>query len=199
MDITELAWGVIVLAAGVFLSVYGLALFRFALLAMGFAVGMVGTWWLLDAQDGAIRFLVSIIAGAIVGGAFYSLVKFGVYIAGAMIGVVVAILAGGIVDILGPRLSNPVMTILLLGGIVGGGLFGPRLGRFTVLLATSATGALLVIEGLRVLYASRIGDDTGDPTIALAQRMTLTVFLVIFAISALSQHASQRLRHRLLN
>jgi hypothetical protein len=198
VDITELAWGVIVLGAGVFLSVYGLALFRFALLAMGFAAGTVGAWWLLDDQDSAIRFLVSIIAGAIVGGAFYSLVKFGVYIAGAMIGVVVAILVGGIIDILGPRLSNPVMTILVLGGVVGGGLFGHRLGRFTVLLATSATGALLVIEGLRVLYASRIGDDTGDPTIALAQRLTLTIFVVVFAISVLSQDASQRLRQRLV-
>lgn len=199
MDLTELLWGVIVIGAGGFLAVYGLALFRFALLAMGFAVGSLGAWWLLDDQDAAVRFLVSLVAGAVIGGIFFTLIRFGVYIAGALLGVVIAILAGGVIDIIGPRLSNPVMSILVIGGVVGGGLFGHRLGRFTVLLATSGVGAMLVVDGLRVLYASRIGDDTGDPSIALAQRLTLTIFLVVFAISALSQNESQRLRHRLRN
>ena len=42
MEFSQIVWGLAVLGAGIFLTVYGTLLFRFALLAMGFAVGMVG-------------------------------------------------------------------------------------------------------------------------------------------------------------
>ena len=198
MEFSQIVWGLAVLGAGIFLTVYGTLLFRFALLAMGFAVGMVGVWWLLDGQSEATRILIALVAGAIIGFVFYSMVKFGLYIAGAMLGATLAVVAGGVIDIFSSAPGDVLWVILGAAGVVGGGFFGPRLGNFIILLATSATGALLVIEGIRVLFESRIGGDVTDPTSSLTQRLTLTIFLVILIISALSQHNASQLRHRVL-
>ena len=198
MEFSQIVWGLAVLGAGIFLTVYGTLLFRFALLAMGFAVGMVGVWWLLDGQSEATRILIALVAGAIIGFIFYSMVKFGLYFAGAMLGATLAVVVGGVIDIFSSAPGDVLWVILGAAGVVGGGFFGPRLGNFIILLATSATGALLVIEGIRVLFESRIGGDVTDPTSSLTQRLTLTVFLVILAISALSQRNASQLRHRVL-
>ena len=126
------------------------------------------------------------------------MVKFGLYIAGAMLGATLAVVAGGVIDIFSSAPGDVLWVILGAAGVVGGGFFGPRLGNFIILLATSATGALLVIEGIRVLFESRIGGDVTDPTSSLTQRLTLTIFLVILIISALSQRNASQLRHRVL-
>lgn len=199
MELSEIVWGLAVVGAGIFLSVYGLLLFRFALLAMGFAVGMLGVWWLLDDQSAGMRILMALVAGAIVGFVFYSLVKFGLHIAGAMLGAVIAVVVGGLIEILGPTPNDAVMVALAGAGLIGGGVLGPRLGNLVILLATSATGALLVVNGLSVLFESRIGGDVSDISTSLAQRLTIAVFAVILLISALSQRNAQQLRHRVVN
>lgn len=199
MEFSEIVWGLAVIGAGVFLSVYGLLLFRFALLAMGFALGMIGVWWLLDDQSAGMRILMALVAGAIVGMLFYSLVKFGLYIAGAILGGVIAVVVGGLIEILGPTPNDAVMLALAGAGLIGGGVFGPRLGNLVILLATSAMGALLVVDGLRVLFESRIGGDVSDISTSLAQRLTIAVFAVVLLISALSQRNSRQLRHRVIN
>ncbi len=199
MDFTEFAWGAIVIAAGIFIAVYGSMLFKFALAAIGFAIGFVGAWWLLDSQSDTTRILVALVAGAVGAVVLYSLARFGLYIAGAILGVVIAILIGGIIEILGPTPDNIVMWILVIGGIAGGGFFGHRLGQLIVILATSAAGAFLIVDGLQIWYASRIAGDLDDPSQTLAQKLTLTIFVIIFALSALSQFNSSRLMQRVLN
>jgi len=199
MEFTELAWGAIVIVAGVFISVYGSMLFKFALAAMGFSISFVAAWTLLDSQDDAVRILIALAAGAIGALVLYSLARFGLYIAGAILGLVIAVCIGGIIDIVGSAPSNILMWILAIGGIAGGGLLGPRLGQMIVILATSAAGAYLIIAGVQVWYASRLGDNLDDPTQTLAQKLTLTVFLIFFSLSALSQFNSSRLMQRVLN
>ena len=199
MEFTEVIWGAVVVAAGIFIAVYGTLLFKFALAAMGFGLGFVGTWWLLDSQPDTTRMLIAMAAGGVGAVVLFSLARFGLYIAGAILGLVIALVVGGIIEILGPTPDNIVMWILVLGGVAGGGLFGHRLGQLIVLLATSAAGAYLIIDGLQIWYASRIGGALDDPSQTLAQKLTLTIFLVLFAMSALSQHNARRLRQRVIN
>ena len=199
MDFTVEVWGAVVIAAGIFIAVYGTLLFKFALAAMGFGLGYVGAWWLLDSQPDTTRLLIAIAAGGVGAVVLFSLARFGLYIAGAILGLVIALVVGGIIEILGPTPDNIVMWILVLGGVAGGGLFGHRLGQLIVLLATSAAGAYLIIDGLQIWYAWRIGGALDDPTQTLAQKLTLTIFLVLFAMSALSQYNARSLRQRVIN
>lgn len=196
MDTTDVIWGAIVIAAGIFIAVYGSLLFKFTLAAMGFGIGFVGAWWVLDGQSDTMRLLISMVVGGIGAVLLYSLAKFGLYIAGAVLGVVIAIVVGGIIDILGPKPDNIVMWILALGGLAGGGLFGHRLGQLIVTLATAAAGAFLIVDGFQIWFSSQIGGDVSDPSQTLAQKLALTMFLVFFALSALSQMNSTRLMQR---
>jgi hypothetical protein len=197
MDWTDLVWGALVIGAGIFLSVYGSLLFKFALAAMGFGIGFIGGWWLLDDQDEAMRLLVALVAGGVIAVLLFSLVRFGLRIAGAILGAVLAIVVGGIIDIIGPTPDRWLMIILIVGGIGGGGFFGNRLGDWIIILATAAAGAFLVVDGIQLWFASRIAGDLDDPTQTLAQKLTMVVFLVIFGIAALSQNESIKLRRRI--
>ncbi len=197
MDWTDVLWGALVIGAGIFLSVYGSLLFKFALAAMGFGIGFVGGWWLLEGQDDAMRILVALVAGGVIAVLLFSLVRFGLRIAGAILGVVLAFVIGGIIDIIGPTPDRWLMIILIVGGIGGGGFFGNRLGDWIIILATAAAGAFLVVDGIQIWFASRIAGDLDDPTQTLAQKLTMVVFLVIFGIAALSQNESIKLRRRI--
>lgn len=197
MDWTDVVWGALVIGAGIFLSVYGSLLFKFALAAMGFGIGFVGGWWLLEGQDDAMRILVALVAGGVIAVLLFSLVRFGLRIAGAILGVVLAFVIGGIIDIIGPTPDRWLMIILIVGGIGGGGFFGNRLGDWIIILATAAAGAFLVVDGIQIWFASRIAGDLDDPTQTLAQKLTMVVFLVIFGIAALSQNESIKLRRRI--
>lgn len=199
MDFVEILWGAVTIGAGMFIAVYGSLLFRFALAAMGFGIGFVGSWWLLDSQTDTTRVLVSLAVGGVAALALYSLIRFGVYIAGAILGLVLAVLVGGIIDILGPTPDGIVMWILVAGGVGGGGLLGPRLGNLVITLATAAAGSYLVVDGIQIWFSSRIQGNLDDPSQTLAQKLTLIIFLIIFGISFLSQNNSRKLRHRVLN
>ncbi len=74
MSGSEFVWGIVLVAAGVFISVYGNMLFRFALAVMGFGLGFVVAVWLTDGQDTAQRVLVGLAIGGIAAIAFYTLV-----------------------------------------------------------------------------------------------------------------------------
>ena len=199
MDATEMLWGAVVIGSGMFLAVYGFLLFKFALAFMGFGIGFISAWWLLDDVSDTARVLVSLVVGAIAGVVLYSLVRFGLYIAGAILGAVIAVLIAGIIDIFGPTPDDFVKIILVVGGLAGGGFFGHRLGSLIIILATAAAGAFMCVDGVQIWFASRVGGELDDPTQTLAQKLTVVVFLVIFGISALSQMNSSKLRHRVMN
>ena len=198
MDITTFVWGLVVVCAGAFVSVYGLILFKFALAAMGFGLGFVGAWWLLDSQSDSMRLLISLAIGGVAAIVLFALARFGVYVAGAILGIVLAFVIGGLFEIFGPHLSAPVMWILTIAGIAGGGFIGPRIGQLIVLLATSGAGAFLVVDGLRIWFDANIEGDTAEPTQLLGNSFAMVVFVVLFAISALSQYNSRGLMQRVL-
>lgn len=198
MDMTTLIWGLVVVGAGAFICVYGLILFKFALAAMGFGLGFVSAWWVLDSQSDTTRLLISLAIGGIAAVVLFSLARFGVYVAGAILGVILSLVIGGLFEIFGPTLSAPVMWILAIAGIAGGGIIGPRIGQMIVLLATSGAGAFLVVDGLRIWFDSNIEGETADAGRLLGNSFAMVVFVVIFAISGLSQFNSRGLMRRVL-
>lgn len=184
MSITNFFWGLLVVGTGMFMCVYGNLLFRFALAAMGFGVGFLGAFSLLEDQGAAARFLVSLAIGGIAALLLYSLVKFGIYFAGAILGLVAAFGISSLISIIGPNVNTTVVTILGIIGICGGGFLAPRIGNLVILLATSAAGAFMVISGFQVWFSSEIGADKSDPASTLNQSLSLTIFAVIFGIAA---------------
>src|SRR5215217_5156767 len=131
---------------------------------MGFGIGFSAAVWLTDGQDTSVRVLVGLAVGGIGAFILFSLVRFTLYIAGGILGLIVAVVVGALFEIFGPDLNNVVGTIIAIAGIGLGGYFGSRLGNLIVLLASAAAGAYLIIAGLRVLYEDRIGGDVADPT-----------------------------------
>lgn len=199
MSGTEFLWGLVVIAAGGFICVYGLMLFKFALAAMGFGAGFVAAWWLLSSQSDTMRVLISLVAGAIGAVVLFSLVRFGIYVAGGILGLVIALVAGGLITIIGPNLNDTVMLILAAVGLVGGGIIGPRIGRLVILLATAGMGAFLVVDGLGVWFDTSLSDAGDVPHTLLGHSFAMVLFFVIFAISALSQYNTRNLMHRVVN
>src|SRR5262245_44566540 len=193
----EFIWGLILVVSGVFMAVYGSVLFRFVLAVLGFAVGFGGAYALLSDQDTAQRILVGLVAGAILAALLFALIRVGLYIAGGVLGIVVALIISGLFG----WLDNGVgwtAAILLIGGGGAGGFFGNRLGDWIIILATAGAGALLVVNGVIVWFQEEYASDlTGDITSNLDKTEVLVVFFIVFAIAFLSQLNSTKLRDRL--
>ncbi len=190
-----LLWGIIVLAAGIFIAAYGSLLFRFALAFLGFAIGYSLVSWLGGGLDTALRILIGIVAGGILAATLYWLVRFTLNIAGALLGLVLMLVLVGMFRLAGLdlRLFNWILVIAATGL---GGFFGNRLGGGVVVLATSLAGAYLVVLGLGAMFG--LGVETDNPLSLLGTSFPLVLFLTITLISGLSQYQAFTLRRRFL-
>jgi hypothetical protein len=194
----EVLWGIAVIGAGVFISVYGNLLFRFALAAMGFGVGFLATMRLLDGQEQTTRVLLAFAIGGILAILLYSLVKFTVYIAGGVLGLVAGFVLLGVIDIFTSTPGGWFQTIVAVGGAAGGAFLGNRIANSAVLLATAAAGAFLMVNGLHVLFASQFANDAAEPASNVATKFSLVIFVLLFAVGGLGQWNAQRFRQRIL-
>ena len=197
MSGSEFVWGAVLVASGIFIAVYGSLLFRFVLAVLGFAVGFGVAFVLLEDQDTAAQVLVALVVGAIAAGLLYSLIRVGLYIAGGVFGLVLAVTIAGLFGWLDNGVGWTAGILLIAGGGLGG-FFGNRLGDWIIILATAAAGALLVVNGVLVWFKDEYSSDlTGDITTNLDKSEVLVVFLIVFAIAFLSQLNSSNLRDRL--
>jgi hypothetical protein len=197
MSGSEFVWGAVLVASGIFIAVYGSLLFRFVLAVLGFAVGFGAAYALLSDQDTSARILVSLVVGAIAAVVLYALIRVGLYIAGGVLGLVLALAIAGLFGWLDNGVGWTAGILLIAGGGLGG-FFGQRLGDWIIILATAAAGSLLVVNGVLVWFNDEYQSDlTGDPTTNLDKSIVLVTFLVIFGISFLSQLNSSKLRDRL--
>jgi len=197
MSGSEFIWGAVLVVCGIFIAVYGSILFRFVLAALGFAVGFGATFLLTAGQSDGLRFLVAVVGGAIIGFLLYRLIQIGIYIAGGVAGIVVALILSGLIGWLDKGVGWEA-AILLIAGAGLGGFFGRRLGDWIIILATAGAGALLVVNGVLIWFSDKYTtDETGDPTSNLDKSVVVVTFLVIFAISGLAQLNSTKLRDRL--
>ncbi len=190
-------FGLVLLAAGVFVCVYGTRLFTYGLAAMGFAAGFLAGFRLFATSDSLLQVVLAMVAGAIVAAIVMALARFGLYIAGGILGFVLAVLVLGLFGIGGEGITGAVSTVVLIAATGAGGVFGPILGQGIVVFASSAAGALLVVNGLQIWFDDQLPGDAGDAVTSLGSGFALTLFLVIFLVSALGQLNVQDLRNRL--
>jgi len=197
MSITDFFWGLLVICSGVFIGVYGSMLFRFALAAMGFGLGFLGALTLLSDQPATTRLLIALAAGGIVAIALYTLVRFGIYVAGAIFGLVLSFVVSSLLAIFSSQPNRWLVTILALIGAGAGGFLAPRFASLAIILATSAASAYLIVNGIQIWYAKDLEVTYDNPATALSNRLSLIVFLIVFAMAFLSQFAMRTLRSRI--
>ncbi|MCL4857824.1 MAG: DUF4203 domain-containing protein, partial [Caldilineaceae bacterium] len=140
----NILWGIIIVVCGVFVCVYGNLLFRFTLAALGFGIGAILGWWLAGGQSDMMRLLISLALGGIGALLLYFLFQIGIYIAGGVLGLIVAFLLAALLG-----LGDSWMAILFL--VAGTGVtsfFSRKFERWIIPLATSAAGAFQVVYGL---------------------------------------------------
>jgi hypothetical protein len=192
----ELIWGAVLVGCGIFISVYGTLLFRFVLAMIGFAVGFAGALTLTDGQDTGLRLLVGLVAGAIAAGILFGLVRLGLWIAGGIVGIVLALMVASLTNQLDG--SGTVVSLLVVAAAAPGAYFGRRLGDWIIILASAGAGALLIVYGLLIWFQDRLGTDLTDPGRNLNENLTLVMVLALAAVSSLSQYNIVSLRRRLM-
>lgn len=197
MEFSVVAWGVLVIAAGIFVASYGTLLFRLALAAMGFGIGFLIAMRITEGQDASLRVLISFAAGGIAALVLYGLVRVGTYVAGGILGLILGIVIAGLLRTVGISIPDWLVTILAVAGAGGAGFLAPRFGSMVTLLSSAAAGAFLVTNGLHVLFQDSFPGDPGDPISSAAERVNLAMFFSIAAISFLSQRNYDSLRRRL--
>lgn len=191
----NMVWGIVILISGIFIASYGSVLFRFALAFLGFAIGFSLVMWLGGGLSDVLRVVVGIVAGGILAAVFYILVKFTLYIAGGLVGLVLMLALLGLFKLAGLDLG--VVGWILAAAAAGlGGFFGHRLGSIVTILAASLGGAYLVVLGLAALFGA--GIDPDQPLEMLGAGFPLVLFLTIAAISFLAQYQAFTVRRRFL-
>ncbi len=190
-------FGLVLVAAGVFVCVYGTRLFTYGLAAMGFAAGFLVGFRVFGTSESLLQIVLAMVVGAIVAAIVMALARFGLYIAGGILGLVLAILVLGLFGIGGEGVSGVVAAVAVVAATGAGGVFGPILGQGIVVFASSAAGALLVVNGLQTWFDDQLPGEAGDAVTSLGSGFSVTLFLVIFLISALGQLNVQDLRNRL--
>lgn len=199
-NVMEFIWGAILVACGIFIAVYGNVLFRFVLAVIGFAAGFMATMTVLDGQEDTLRILVAMVVGGVAAAALYALVKFGLYIAGGILGLVIGLVLASLIGQLDGGVSL-FAGILMIAGAGTGGVFGHRLGSLVIILASATAGAFLTVYGLTIWFqdefSATIDTTIDDPSLALARSISLAIFLTISTISGLAQLRSSDLRYRL--
>lgn len=182
-------WGVIALACGTVMLVYGAAMFRVVLAFAGFYIGFGLVTAFLGSLAGgpspAVQTLIAIVLGAALGGILYSFVRIAVYAAGAILGLVVALFFTSLIGIG----NNWLLTLLALGG-VGLGAFGGRyLGSWLTIVSSAFAGAYFAVTGLALIF----GMQAPNGMMPVNAR-TLVVFILLAAISFLAQSRTRNLR-----
>lgn len=192
----EWLWGLVLVATGVFVCIYGTAFFRFALPVIGFVVGALLALRVTAGGELPVRLLAAAAAGGVGVLVVAARARIGPALAGGVLGLVVGLLVAALIGAFGADPPNPIVVVLALVGVVGGAVLGPRLGNAVIGLASAAAGAIMIVNGLHVLFASKF---TGEPTDALqslGQLFGLVLFAVFFAMSVLSQRIDQDSRQR---
>lgn len=197
MDTISILWGLVAIAAGIFVCVYGNMLFRFVIAVLGFLVG----FWLVMAifpglSDG-LRVALAIVVGGIGAAILYSLFRLALHVAGALLGAVVVMAILALIGWVGDGSFGVVSWILVIAGAAVVGFFGNRLGNAIIPLATALAGSAAVVAGFSKLFSSTVAT-SDDPITIMSSGFAFVLFLTIAIISALAQLQIADLRRRLL-
>jgi hypothetical protein len=179
--------GLAVMGGGIFAAAFGYSLFRFVLAVIGFMVGFSVASSLTSSLDPTVSLFISLGAGIVLAGLGFALIRIGQYIAGALLGIVVALVVLGLIGL------NNDGVISLVGMAVGLGI-GAFAGRFfgdlIILTATSFIGAYGIVLGWFIAFSS---DTTGNLSSAMdINIVTIVLMLAIALVGGLGQYMLYR-------
>lgn len=186
MDLQFLT-AVLIIACGCFILIYGSMLFKFVLAVGGFYVGFILAG-MIPMSDSTTQFLFQVVAGGILAVVAFSLVKFALNIAGALLGFVIGLFVNSLFGLEGGYVA---MAVAIAGAAVGG-IFGDRLGDWITILACAITGSYAIVGGMNMLF-------TGAKATAIPATLpAITAFLIFAIVGALAQREIISLRRRVL-
>lgn len=189
--------GIVLIASGIFLLVYGGLLFRFSLAVGFFVLGFSLASWLFSGQEDVIRILISLVVGGVLAGLGYALVRIVLHTAGALLGAVLMLLLLSLLPVKTPEFLS---VILIAAGLGVVGYFGDRLGDWAIILATSLAGAYAIVLGLTRMFpaAVEVGADYASAYVPFTGP-AFAVFVIVFLIGALAQDRIRSIRGRYVN
>lgn len=189
--------GIVLIASGVFLLVYGGLLFRFSLAVGFFVLGFSLASWSFSGQEDVIRILISLVVGGVLAGLGYALVRIVLHTAGALLGAVLMLLLLSLLPVKTPEFLS---VILIAAGLGVVGYFGDRLGDWAIILATSLAGAYAIVLGLTRMFpaAVEVGADYASAYVPFTGP-AFAVFVIVFLIGALAQDRIRSVRGRYVN
>jgi hypothetical protein len=191
-----LLWGLLAVICGAFFCIYGFTLFRWALLAIGFLIGFSLAMRFTAGQTTGLQLIISFVAGGALAALLYFMANFAIYIAGGLVGLIVALLLSSILNSWG--IDSAWLTVfLLLVGIGLCGYFGKSLGELIIIFAAAAVGAYSVVYGLALLFPEELGMDIAETQYLPISTLTVTLLLTVGIISGLAQYQIFDLRQRL--
>mgnify|MGYP003577765510 CR=1 FL=1 len=185
----SLLCGIIPLACGTVMLVYGGSMFRVVLAFAGFYIGfglvmgLLGT--LGNAPSQAVQTIIAVILGAALGGVLYSFVRIAVYAAGGILGLVVALFFTSLLG-LG---NNWLLAVIALAGAGVGAIYGRFLGSWLTILASAFAGAYFAVTGLALIF----GQQAPNGLMPVNAR-TLVGFVLLAGVSFLAQSRTRNLR-----
>jgi len=187
--------GLVMIGCGIFLLVYGGMLFRFSLAVGLFILGFSLASWLFSALDPVLQFVISLVAGAILAGVGFAMVRLALYLAGGVLGAVLVLI---IASLLPGTLPSWLTIILVIAGAGVIGFFGNRLGDWVIILATTLAGAYAVVLGLTEIFPQAV---TGSAAAYNTAQIPFSgpafaVFLTVLAIGVLAQWQIRMVRGR---
>lgn len=186
-------WGGGMIAVGIFIAVYGTRLFRYAMAAVGFGAGFLLAIRLMEELEREREYPIAVVAGLVGAILLFILAKFGLLLAGAIFGLVAAIVGIGLIEVSTERIPGDLMQIVMVaGGALIGALLGRAIGWVVALLATAAAGSALVLNGLHVLFQLEYEIDPADPLRNAATQLALVTFGILFLVALLGQLNARR-------
>jgi|GEM_PF-645309 hypothetical protein len=188
-----LLWGLLLVVAGAFFSIYGLVLFRYVLSMIGFVIGFSIGMQLASGMEEFLQIVVAIVLGGIGAAILFFMFRVGLWIAGAIFGLVLALIITSFLSLDAGALRIVGIAI----GLVLGAFFGRVLGDLIIVLATSTMGAYTIVYGLALIFPQQMGAATIELAAIPVSWFTLALLGSFVAVSALAQLQIMRLRDRL--
>lgn len=182
----DVLWGWGMIAIGLVVAAFGTRFVRLGIALIGFCVGFLLVFAIMGDQGSVQSVLISIAAGAVGAILCLALFRYVAYLAGAALGVAVALLLTSAIGMSqGGAVSQTLAIIIAIAAAIGGGIIGPMMGRNAMLLAASGLGAIMMVAGLNQMYASKLGGT--ETSQLLAGSVNVTLFIILFLLSCLGQ------------
>lgn len=191
MSASIAVWGLLAVISGIFICAYGYSLFRAVLAGAGFIVGLWLAARFTVGQDDLIRLLVSLLLGGGLAVVLYSLHRLGLYIAGALGGVIIGFMVVGILNI---TEGTGTLVLVVVTAIIGA-VLARAAGELAVIAGTSLLGGYAVLYGLSILFPGVLSATSDSATITMTPFNT-ALLVVIVLVAVFGQLDTRRQRRR---